>query len=216
MPSADAILDAAGRIANDWRSLAVFWHIYFGALAMLIVRYRQLSTRVVASALAIPLASVSAMAWSTGNPFNGSVFAGLALGLAAIARRVPDCAIRFGTRSAAGVSVVAFGWAYPHFLEGSHWAMYLVAAPLGLLPCPTLAAVIGVTIALGGLNSSLWRVTLGLAGLAYGVIGVIGLGVTLDLGLVAGAIVLLLGQLGQIVVSRRERRSLLAPSLTDG
>ena len=204
MPSPDAILESAARIANDWRLLAVFWHVYFGVLTLTIIR-RRLSSRLVAYALVLPLASVSAMAWSAGNPFNGTVFAGLAAGLAAMARRVPDHATRIGARAAvaAGVSLAAFGWAYPHFLEANHWAMYLAAAPLGLLPCPTLAAVIGVTIALGGLDSAPWRVTLGLAGLAYGVIGIVGLGVTLDVGLAAGAMVLLLAQLSQIVVNRR-------------
>ena len=143
------------------------------------------------------------------------------MGLAATARRVPDHTTRIGSRAAVatGVSLAAFGWAYPHFLATSHWTTYLVAAPLGLLPCPTLAGVIGVTIAWRGLDSTPWRVTLGLVGLAYGMIGIFGLGVTLDVGLAAGASVLLLSQFRQInrrlAISvggiERDRRASLTP-----
>jgi hypothetical protein len=205
MPSADTLLDSAARLANGWRSLAVFWHVYFGLLTLGMVTSRRLSHRVVAYALVLPLASVSAMAWSAGNPFNGGVFSGLAVGLTAIARGIPDHIARTGSRAAvaAGVLLVAFAWIYPHFLETTDWAAYLVAAPLGLLPCPTLAGLIGVTIALRGLDSAPWCVMLGLVGLAYGLIGIFGLGVALDVGLAAGALVLLLSQLRQNVVNRR-------------
>jgi len=205
MPSADTILDSATRIANDWRSLAVGWHVYFGLLMLAIVTAPRVSSRLVAYALVVPLVSVSAMAWTAVNPFNGSVFLGLAVGLAAIARRGPDRVVHLASPPSvgAGVVLIAFGWAYPHFLETTAWAAYLVAAPLGLLPCPTLAAVIGVTIAVRGPGSGPWRVTLGLAGLAYGIIGIVGLGVALDIGLVAGAVVLLVSQFREIMISRR-------------
>ena len=96
---------------------------------------------------------------------------------------------------AAGVVLFAFGWAYPHFIETRAWITYLIAAPLGLLPCPTLAAVIGMSMALGRLESTAWSVTLGLAGLAYGLIGIFNLGVLLDVGLAVGALALLLDEL---------------------
>ena len=42
--------------------------------------------------------------------------------------------------------MILCGWIYPHFLEAS-WTRYLLAAPLGTISCPTLAARIGLTIA---------------------------------------------------------------------
>jgi predicted lysophospholipase L1 biosynthesis ABC-type transport system permease subunit len=89
-----------------------------------------------------------------------------------------------------GAFLVAFGWAYPHFLTTDHWTTYLYAAPFGLLPCPTLSAVIGLTLMLGMLRSKAWSVTVAAAGLIYGAMGVFGLGVTLDYGLLIGSAIL--------------------------
>jgi hypothetical protein len=89
-----------------------------------------------------------------------------------------------------GAALVAFGWTYPHFLPGHHWTVYTYAAPFGLLPCPTLAAVIGLTLVVGMLRSKAWSLTLAAAGFAYGAMGVFSLNVTLDYGLLAGATLL--------------------------
>ena len=86
--------------------------------------------------------------------------------------------------------LVAFGWGYPHFLETDRWMTYAYAAPLGVLPCPTLSAVIGATLIFGLLGSVTWSITLAAFGLVYGVIGVFVLGVQLDYALLAGALVL--------------------------
>ena len=92
--------------------------------------------------------------------------------------------------SAAGALLVLYGSAYPHFLLGESWNTYLYAAPFGLLPCPTLSVAIGVTLMLGMFRSTLWSNTLVAAGVAYGAIGVVRLGVVLDYGLLAGAALL--------------------------
>jgi hypothetical protein len=135
---------------------------------------------------------VSALAWSIGNPFNGSAFATLALSLVLAARRFPNRRVEFGpgAQVAAGAALLAFGWTYPHFVKVGHWTGYLYAAPLGLLPCPTLSAAIGVTLALFGLRSRAWSVALAAVGFLYGVIGVFALGVSLDYALLGGAVAL--------------------------
>jgi hypothetical protein len=69
--------------------------------------------------------------------------------------------------------------------------VYLYAAPMGLLPCPTLATVIGATVILDSLDSTPWTATVAIAGLVYGAIGVLALEVNLDYGLLAGALVTL-------------------------
>jgi hypothetical protein len=128
----------------------------------------------------------------SGNPFNGATFAALALFLIGIATRLSKEPVNVASSLLLllGTFLVAFGWTYPHFLTADHWTAYTYAAPFGLLPCPTLSAVIGLTLVLGMLRSKLWSMTLAAAGFAYGAIGVFKLGVTLDYGLLAGATML--------------------------
>ena len=192
MPSADAILASASTIANEGRAVAVLWH---GVLAVLLTAFFggwRPSTRVAAYVLAAPLLSVSAAAWVWDNPFNGTVFAALFLFVLRVASRLSNDPVRFGSPILAtiGVMLVAFGWGYPHFVATDHWLTYAYAAPLGVLPCPTLSAVIGATLIFGLLGSVAWSITLAVAGLVYGVVGVFVLGVQLDYALLAGGLVL--------------------------
>jgi hypothetical protein len=62
------------------------------------------------------------------------------------------------------------------------------AAPVGLVPCPTLSIVIGFTLLVGGFNSRKWMLILAIVGLFYGIIGYFRLGVKLDIGLIVGAL----------------------------
>jgi hypothetical protein len=150
------------------------------------------SQRLLASVLTLPVVSVSVLAVVSGNVFNAVIFAvlaGVLLGLAAsltpASRAVPSSAWVL-----AGASLIAFGWFYPHFLVTDTWTAYAYASPFGLLPCPTLSVVIGVTLAIGGFHSRAWDAVLATFGIVYGAIGVFSLGVSLDLGLLAGAILL--------------------------
>jgi len=193
MPSSEAILGGVTAIANQWRGLAIGWHVLFGSLlAGLLTGWRP-SNRVAGGLLAAPFLSVSALAWSSGNPFNGTVFAALALLLLAGAGRLSKAPVRIASSLlfVPGALLVAFAWVYPHFLAVDRWTTYMYASPLGLIPCPTLSAVIGVTLIADCLHSRAWATTLGVAGLIYGAIGVFRLGVVLDYGLLAGAVVLL-------------------------
>jgi hypothetical protein len=62
---------------------------------------------------------------------------------------------------------------------------------MGLIPCPTLSAFIGITLMLHGFGSKKWMLTAAIFGLFYGIFGVLKLKVYLDLGLIAGALFLL-------------------------
>jgi hypothetical protein len=78
------------------------------------------------------------------------MFALLAASLVGIASRISSHPIHV-MRSLLFVPaamLMVFGWTYPHFLERNPWTAYLYAAPMGLLPCPTLATVIGATVML--------------------------------------------------------------------
>ena len=190
MPSPEDILTGLETIAREWRWLAVLWHAYLAAgMLALVVGFRP-SRRLAGAFLIAPLLSVAALAWFQGNPFNGSVFTLSALILGILAVRLPPEPVAPAARGwiLAGAALVAFGWFYPHFLGAASWCSYLYAAPTGLIPCPTLAVVTGLSLALGGLGSRSWYLTLAALGLFYGIFGAMRLGVRIDWVLSAGGV----------------------------
>ena len=192
MPTADRILWWATTVANDWRWLAIAWHIALATLLLAFVIRGRPSSRRLGFLLAAPPASVALVAFASGNSFNGfafSVLAALLLRTAVGLARAP-VSCRITGSAVAGLGLVAFGWAYPHFLRTDAWTAYAYAAPFGLLPCPTLAVVIGLTLMFGGLQSTRWSLLLSAAGVLYGLIGVFVLQVLLDMWLLAGAALL--------------------------
>lgn len=190
MPSTGQILDGLAAIANGWRGLAIIWHMVVGILLVLIGT-RRISEYALGLALASMIASVSALAWWSGNWFNATVFAALTSAMAWQSRRFRRhraCAVS-GRWMVAGVTALAFGWVYPHFLVNAWIATYTYAAPMGLIPCPSLAAVIGISLIASLLNSPSWGLMIGATGLAYGVVGVARLGVGIDAWLIAAGAV---------------------------
>jgi hypothetical protein len=192
MPTAEAILAGATSIANEWRALAVAWHIVLAVVFVAGLKGWRPSNRQTAYVLVALVVSVSAAAWTGGNPFNGTVFAVLSLTLVWLSNRVSADAVRFAAPLVAitGVVFIAFGLGYPHFVATDRWIAYAYSAPLGLLPCPTLSAVIGATLLFGSLGSNAWSIPLVIAGFVYGSIGVFVLGVKLDYVLLAGTLAL--------------------------
>jgi hypothetical protein len=192
MPSANEILQSLSIIANEWRVLACGWHFVFATLGLAVLGGARPSRRLVAMLLISPVLSISVLAWASANPFNGIVFAILAIGLASSALSVQPGPIAFGSRPMVvlGAGLIGFGWTYPHFLEARGWTSYLYEAPLGLIPCPTLSMLVGVSLVWRSFDSSAWASTLAAAAIAYGLIGVFALGVTIDGALLAGGLVL--------------------------
>jgi hypothetical protein len=188
MPSPEVILGGLTAIANEWQPLALVWHLWLAALIVALLAGWRPSNRTGGALLIPPVLSVSALAWTSGNSFNAAAFAILAIALASIANHFTNERVRVASSFplVSGALLVAFGWVYPHFLSAASWAAYIYASPLGLVPCPTLSVLIGVTLMLDRLGSTPWCVALITAGLAYGAIGVFRLGVVLDYGLLAG------------------------------
>lgn len=192
MPEAADILAGLSGIANQWRGLALIWHGYFAILLCLLWLGKRSSRRLMGVLLALPLLSVSVLAWHDHNPFNGTLFALIGMVAALVLLITPPARVRLsaGWPAMAGVVLMAFGWVYPHFVITNSWAVYLYAAPLGLVPCPTLAMVIGVGLLLDGMGSRPWLWWLALWGGFYGLFGALRLGVGLDWVLLAGAALL--------------------------
>jgi hypothetical protein len=185
VPSTQTILIGLTAIANDWRWLAIMWHVLLTALGVTIVAGWRPSPRVMGHLLVAPLLCVSLLAWLSGNPFNGAVFAILAAVLVGAATRMSNTSVQLGSLAwvVPAVVLIVYGWTYPHFLDTDSWTTYLYASPFGIVPCPTLSVVMGITLAFRILRSRFWSTTLVVAGLLYGGVGVFRLGVLLDWGL---------------------------------
>jgi undecaprenyl-diphosphatase len=192
LPSASEILAGATQIATHATAVAILWHVALGAgIVALGWGFRPLRGSAAVLSL-LPLASVAVAAWVFGNPLNGAVFSALSVALSVVALRLPFAPMETGRGPlrAIGALMLALGWLYPHFLGTDSLYAYLYAAPLGLLPCPTLSAAIGITLIACGFGSRAWSRILASAGVAYGVVGVVWLGVWLDVGLLIGALTL--------------------------
>jgi hypothetical protein len=192
MPTAADILGSLTTIANDAIAIAVLWHAIIAASLFALGLGWRPSARVGAMTAIGLAASVSAVAFAYGNPFNGASFALLTILLGRLARRLGPAPLTVGaswTRLVA-VTLIAYGLMYPHFLEGRPLIVYAVAAPVGLVPCPTLAVITGLTLLATGVFPKPWAGTLAAFDLFYAVFGIVRLGVVLDAGLLIGALVL--------------------------
>lgn len=191
MPTPGEIVVGLERISNDWRWLSVLWHGYFAVFIVALIFGVRPSRRTTGMLLALPLLSVSILAWFHGNPFNGGFF-GIATAILVIASVRLRGAVHVGPPwfVIVGVLMAGFGWLYPHFLVNANLVQYVYSAPTGLIPCPTTSIIIGISLILTGLDSRSWCLTLACVGLFYGVFGAARLGILIDSTLVAGALVI--------------------------
>lgn len=208
MPPPDAVRDGLAALANGAANLAVAWHAALLIVVVALLLGWTPSLRAAGLLLAGPLLTVGAAAFGH-NPFNAAVFLLLAAVQALTAVRLPPRPARPGARwaQAAGIALIAIGWAYPHFVESVSALTYLYAAPTGVIPCPTLALVVGVTLAANGLDSRRWSLVLAAAAFAYALAGALWLGVALDLAVLGGALAL-----GAQALAGSQRSGLDAPA----
>lgn len=200
MPNPDAILENLTAIARGEPLIALLWHaVLAGVIVALALGWRP-TRRTAATLLAAPLFSVGALAALYENAFNAVVFTGASAVLAALGLHLPRQSVERAAKASAlaGASLIAFGGAYPHFIEAQSPFVYLYAAPTGLLPCPTLSAVIGMALLAGGFRARAWSTLLAALGLFYGLFGALSLGVVIDVALAAGALALLVATWGAV------------------
>lgn len=193
MPAPPEILAALAGLAQRWQELAMAWHAYIVALGLAAGFGWRPANRVAALLLLAPLASAAALAGLSGNPFNAAVLGAATVGLATLAWRVPAARLALSSPGnvLAGMLLVVFGLVYPHFLAPASLLTYLHSAPVGIVPCPTLAVITGASLATGSFGSRAWSVLLGAVATFYGLFGALRLGVALDWTLLFGVALLL-------------------------
>jgi hypothetical protein len=189
MPTANDILLSLKFLANKYDELSIAWHvvIVFGLIAA--VYNKRIKTRFYLGVCGLLFLSVSTMAATVNNIFNLVVFLGLSIVFLRellIANSYQFLTTQAGIILSAYFLILA-GLIYPHFF-GSNFFRYLIAAPVGIIPCPTLLVTSGLTL-LFKTSSTRLNYFLIAANLFYGVIGVFFLGVTLDVILLLAVII---------------------------
>jgi hypothetical protein len=197
MPSRPELLDGLVQIANAGFPVAVVLHVVFAAAFVAILLGWRPTNRMCVQLLVVPLLTTCVFALVFGMTLNAVVFAMLTGFTVAIVKRFDRERAQTGEgwAVAIGTCVLAFGITYPHFLAGRPSHAYLWGAPTGLVPCPTLALLVGAALVGGGFGSRSWSTLLGIVGLFYGAYGALRLGVGMDLILLAGSAALLLSTL---------------------
>jgi hypothetical protein len=204
MTNAADILEQLGRTAREAWPVAMLWHGVLAAGLVAVLFGARPRLRVATAALAAPLASVSIVSFRFGNPVNGIVFAALSLSTLALSLRCAASPVHPPARGAMVVGAFAFvfGGVYPHFLDGFPRTAYLYAAPVGVVPCATLSAVVGLALLVAAGAPRAYKIVLAAAGLFYGLVGVIWLGVAIDAVLILASVALAIVALGEAGESR--------------
>jgi hypothetical protein len=192
MTNPEAIVESLAQTARAAVMLAAAWHAVLAVALLALLGGWRPSQRAAGMLMSLPLASVAVSAAWQRNPFNAVLLGLGALSLVGLAFRLKNEAISTGSTAGRilGSSMIGLGWFYPHFNTGEPLS-YFYAAPLGVLPCPTLAATIGLAIVARGFGSRAWSSALAGLGLFYGLFGTHVLGVFIDTFLTMGALVLL-------------------------
>lgn len=199
MPGAESILTGLQAIARDYWYVAALWHVLLATLLVFAAVGWRTSRRRAGVTLSMLAASPGVIAAISGNPFNAIVLIAVAAALLALALGWRDEPLELGPgwSSLGGVALLAVGWVYPHFVVGPNALAYIVAAPVGTIPCPTLLVISGFTLLADGLRSRAWSLLLAVAALFYGTFGTAYLGVGIDVILIAAGLLLMLGALGE-------------------
>ncbi len=207
-PTSSEILQSLERISNDLLLLSVLYHLLIFGFTIALFNGWRPSNKVFGSVLALPLLSVSVISLWYENPFNGLMllasFTLLVLFLIQTETKKIELSKRWLLVPA--IIMLIFGWMYPHFVHHTVYT-YFVAAPIGLIPCPTLSLIIGFSLLFNGLDSKKWSFPLSLIGLFYGILGVFVLDVLIDAFLMGGSLILLFQSLKMKKQSRVDENS---------
>ena len=192
----DSILSYLTTVTTTMSPLATMWHVIFGAAIVGMAAGWRPTTRLASLLLFALAASVAATAAVAGNPFNAISFAVLAALILRAGMTTTTAHLgSTGLLRLEAALLLAFAWFYPHFTTQA-WTRLLYAAPLGTIPCPTLAAIAAVSLLMEGAHSARVRRIAGVFAVAYGIFGMAYLGVTIDAILVVGGVMTLVAGAG--------------------
>lgn len=189
MPPASTILEQLTTTTTELTFVAISWHFAILAIALaLLARWRpsapQTALLLISPALSVAIISAAYSSW-----FNAISFGLLALVLVVA---LDDIDLRWrlqgpGWSRWLGLALVAYGFCYPHFVAGG-WYRAVFAAPVGLVPCPTLAVLVGFTLMGRAGGSRAIPALLAVWTTFYALFGIFVLGVVLDVGLFVAAV----------------------------
>ncbi len=193
MPKTEEIINGLQTIVNDYSTFAIIWHALFYLILVALIFKWQPSNKLMGILICIPILSVAAFAWLTGNPFNGVLFSLMTILILIFALKASDEPVNVSQVPfmIIGILMIVFGLIYPHFINANSILKYLYASPVGLIPCPTLSILIGFLLLYNGLGSQSLTLTFIVFGLFYGLFGAFKLSVYLDIFLIFGSISLL-------------------------
>jgi hypothetical protein len=199
MPSSTEILALLTAMSRELAWLAALWHVALLAQVTAAFAGKVPTQQVGHLLLCAPVLSVSIASFAFGNPFNGASFALLALCIAWLARTPAQTAAPPPAWAVwLGAALLLYAWCYPAFGHGA-WYRLAFTAPIGVVPCPTLASISGLTLIAGGFGSRKLPALIAAWTGFYALFGMFRLGVWLDAGL--------LGALGGLIASTLRRRS---------
>jgi hypothetical protein len=190
---AEQLVATSISIANDLKPVAILWHLVLGGVLIAAIGGWRPSRRTCDLLLCAPLASVAAVAVAFGNPIDAAVIGALTISLAMLGWRAGRAPIEPGTDASdfAGGAILMVAAAYPAFVGVSSPLEYLYSAPIGLLAAPTLLLVTGLALFTGDHGGRTWARVLVAADVAYGLYGLLFLGVWVDATLlVAGGVLM--------------------------
>ena len=184
MPTPEQITRLLATMASALAPLAIAWHVAIAAALIAVARGWRPSPRFACILLVAPLISVAFASFVYGNAFNASSFLLLALLVAVLGEGLTHSRVERGPSWSTwlGIAAMTFGLVYPHFVDGP-WYRVLAAAPIGVVPCPTLAFVAGAALLAGGFASRAIPALLAVWVAFYAWFGIVQLGVLLDVGL---------------------------------
>ena len=190
MPKTEEIINGLQTIVNDYSFFAIIWHAVFYFLLVALIAKWQPSKRLLGLLICLPLLSVAVIAWLSGNPFNGILFSIMTILIIIFGFKASNQPIHISQVPfmVIGILMIVFGLVYPHFMNADSYLKYFYAAPVGLIPCPTLSILIGFLLLYNGFGSQSIALTFIAFGLFYGIFGVIKLAVYIDIFLIFGSI----------------------------
>ena len=193
MLTKEEILAGLTTLANEYSTIAIIWHVILLIIITALFAGWKPGNSLMILLFSSLLMSVSVFSASQGNLFNAAIFGFLVI-MSIYSTFKSGEGIISGDVSwpdIAGLVLIIFGLGYPEFLSTDSTLEYAYAAPTGLIPCPTLSVVTGFALVYKGFKSHVWALTIGSAGMFYGLFGMFYLGMYIDWFLVAGATALL-------------------------